>query len=170
MLWTRTERLNPLGCMSPTDLRDSRTGVQIPANTRSVTSTCHAPASEHRRAARLVTSPRSRSSRSGPRSRSCRGWRNPGRCPCPDRGHDRCAAERAAANAVDRVADFKGHAYGALGCVIAWDGIVEEHHDAVSGEPLEGAFVGVHQTRRWPGGIRSGPPSPPRARSSRRRG
>ena len=55
MLWTRTERLNPLGCTSPTISETAMCSVA--ASTRSVTSTCQGPASEHSRAARFVTLP-----------------------------------------------------------------------------------------------------------------
>ena len=49
-----------------------------------------------------------------------------------------------------RIADLQRHPYSAFGGVVMRDRIVEEHHDAVTGEPLESALICVDQRSHRP--------------------
>ena len=141
MLWTRTERLNPLGCTSPTI---------------SATATCSVRR-EHAVGDQYLPGPGIGAQPGGEiRDTADRGVveaaleADPaeGRKALGDtdsQGEVMAVAEPAGGKLAHGVPELQRHPDRTLGRVVTRDRVVEEHHDPVTGEPLERAFVCVDQ-------------------------
>ncbi len=154
MLWTRTERLNPLGCTSPTisddghvlDGREHAVGDQyLPGAGVGAQPRGEIGDAADRRVveAALETDPAERREALGD----------------PDSQREIVTfAPPPRGKLAHGVADLQRHSHRTLRGVVVRDRVVEEHHDPVTGEPLERAFVFVDQAPRWPGDTRASTP------------
>ena len=138
----RTGRLKP----AQVELADRLADGQPPRSPRTPAAPRGSATAPPRRTAAPRGSSRCRSprSRSGPRTRSGRAWRSPGRCRCPNpRSWPRRLQPAASSATRSRIATAIVTARSAG--VVAGQRVVEEHHEPVAGEALEGALEPVDQ-------------------------